>query len=374
MKRIAFVSIIIFSILLTGCWDMIDISNRIFPYTVGYDLNNEDGDKFKIAFTYPNLNALGKNASSDEMVYLASTSANSIFQAMHKLATELQYPMYLKHLKVVALSEEVLREDDLIKEIIDGINRDFIANKNAQLMAVKESTEDLLVQAVEAKNQQVVGGALYTLLLNEQKSNHFTPITLGNLIEEMDINGAAVIPLAHVKNESIAVEGGAVLKEYGLIGYLDGMENRDLSLLTNKLKDIGVDFDYEGSNLSLMITETKTKRKLVERGENLKVRLEVLMEGHIHSYTLEEGREIDSEEVLEDMQKQAADMEKKHLEKTIEKVQKELKVDLLGIGDYIGKFHPGFWKEIEKDWERIYPEIEIEVAVKVEIRRRGFTK
>lgn len=374
MKRIALVSIVVFSILLTGCWDMIDINSRIFPYSVGYDLNKGEGEKFLISYTYPNLSALGKNASSDQMLFLISTPAESIFQAMHKLTTELQYPMYLKHLKVIALSEEVLNEEKGVREIVDGINRDFIANKNAQLMAVKEGAKSLLEGAVKAKKQQVVGGALYTLLLNEQGSSYFTPITLGNLIEETDINGAAIIPLAHIEDEDIVIEGGAVLKDYDLVGYINGMENSDISLLTNKLSDTGVDFNYEGANLSLMITETKTKKRLVDSEDKIKIRLEVLMEGHIHSYILEEGREIDSVEILQDMQNKAAENEKKHLERTISKVQKELKADLFSIGDYIYKFHPKLWKEIEKDWDKIYPEIDIEVDVKVLIRRRGITK
>ena len=44
------------------------------------------------------------------------------------------------------------------------------------------------------------------------------------------------------------------------------------------------------------------------------------------------------------------------------------------VYNYLDKYHHKLWEEIEDDWDKIYPEIEIDVVVDVKIRRRGITK
>jgi hypothetical protein len=71
------------------------------------------------------------------------------------------------------------------------------------------------------------------------------------------------------------------------------------------------------------------------------------------------------------MQNTIAEDIKGDIEMAVKRVQKEYKADVLNLRNYINKYHPIIWEKIKNDWEVIYPEIEIEVNVKVFIRRRG---
>ena len=42
-----------------------------------------------------------------------------------------------------------------------------------------------------------------------------------------------------------------------------------------------------------------------------------------------------------------------------------------GYREYLYKFHPKLWKEVSQDWDEVFSNMDIEVAVKVHIRRRG---
>lgn len=373
MKKIIIALIILSSLTLTGCWDMIELNNRIYPYTVGYDLDENSEEMYKITYSYPNIFALGKNPTSEDKVLLVSTNANSIFHAMHHLTTRISYPLYLKHLKVVIFSEEVLNNDDLVKEIVDGINRDYIANKNVQLLSVKDGAEAFLLGAIKSTGQQIIGGAIYNLLLNQQESTFFTPNTMANLVEDIDDSGASIIPVGNIKDNEINIEGGAVIKDYKLAGYLTPKENRAIAHLNNNVRTDGIDVDYKGHNLSLMITESKTKKRLISKDEKIKIKLNLTMEGHIHSFTLKDEVEVKTQEDNKDMERAAAEVVEVEMIQAVNKVQKELKADVLLIADYLAKYHPKLWREIEKDWDELYPEIEIEVNVEVKIRRRGLT-
>ena len=374
MKKMTIILMILSSLVLTGCWDMLDVNNRIYPYSVGFDLDENSEEMYKISYSYPNIFALGKNPTSEEKAFVVSVNGNNIFQAMHHLTTRISFPMYLKHLKVVVFSEDVLNDSDLVKEIVDGVNRDFIANKNTQLLLAKDGSEALLQGTIKSTEQQIVGGTIYNLLLNQQESSLFTPNTMGNLVEDMDDSGASIIPVGFIMDGELHIEGGAVIKDYKMVGYLAPKENRAIAHLNNDVATDGIDVDYKGHNLSLMISESKTKKKLISKDENIKIRLDLAMEGHIHSYTLKEEANVNTQQDNKDMEREAAKVVEKEMNQAVNKIQKDLKADVLFIGDYLSKFHPKLWREIEKDWDELYPDIEIEVNVTVKIRRRGLTK
>lgn len=375
MKKLLIFLMILSTLLITGCWDMVEIEDRIYPYTVGVDLNhNMDKEgKYEFTITYPNIAAIGKNASSEDPIYLVDDTANSIFELLHKLTTRLQRPIYLKLLNVITLSEEVSRDSKSMREIVDSLNRDFLTSKNVQMLVVRDSSKELLNIALASKRQQNIEGVLYNMLVNRQQASMFTPINFIDFIEEMDISDAAIVPVGAPGKEEIIVNGGALFKNYSLIGYLEPMEVRALAIINDEINEDTVDIDFNGADLSVMITGVKSKRKLENEEENLKIIYDIELEGHIHSFILDTSKTIETEETLEDMQTAIAEDIKGDIEMAVKKVQKEYKADVLNLRNYINKYHPIIWDKIKNDWEVIYPEIEIEVNVKVFIRRRGLT-
>ncbi len=65
-----------------------------------------------------------------EKKYIVSTPCSSIFQAGKEFSTNVEYPFYYKHLKVLILGEDVIKDEKLTREIIDELNRDTKINKN----------------------------------------------------------------------------------------------------------------------------------------------------------------------------------------------------------------------------------------------------
>lgn len=374
MKRLILI-LIIFSMLLTsGCWDMVEVDQRIYPYTAGYDLINKEEGIYNIIFSYPNLSTLGKEGVPEERTNLKTIEAENIFDAMHKLSTQLQFGFYFKHLKTIIITEEMALEEKLMRETLDGIYRDFTANKSAEMLLTKDSSLVVLEAVEKSTKIDAVEGILNSLLQNLQKSALFTPKDVGQFIFDMDVCGAAVIPIIESKDDELKIEGGAVFKDYKLIGYIDGIQNRDIAYLRNETKDYSYTTKYKGNEITLMLTDIKSKPKLIEARDKIKIKMKVELESHIHSYILGDEYHIHSKEILEDIQNQVAKEYETQFENTIDIFQKEFNVDILEIGDHLRKFHPKTWKKIKDDWDKIYPEIEIDFDVEVAIRRRGLTK
>lgn len=354
---------------------MVELNQRIFPYSVGIDFNeNKDHEPLNVTFTYPNINALGKNATQETRVHAITASGMDMFSAIHHLSSRLQFPLFNKHLKVMVLQEDVAKNKKLVKEIVDGINRDFIINKTLDMVVVRDdSAEDLLKSIPEIERQETVEGTLLSMLNNVQYSSQFTPKRLSDFIEDMDNRGASILPVVHKREGEIEFSGGAVIKDYALFGYINHLENKDIAMLNQALKEDGFHTVYNGTTLSILGINIKSKKKL-EDSDNLKLIYNVSIDGQIHEYTLADGTAIDSEEVIRGMEAALEKDIEESLNKTIKKLQKEYKADVIKAADYLKKFHNKVWTQVENDWENIFSNADITAKVDVKMRRRGLTK
>jgi len=372
MKRIALFMIIVISLIFTtGCWDLGEINERIFPYSVGIDVNTnlEEDEEYLITFSYPNIDAMGDDPNSDTKVFIISTKANNIFDGVKKLSDRVDKPIDLKHLKVLAISEEVAKDKKNLLQIVDGLNRDFTINKAVYLLLTKD-IEELFEAKLESKRQETIEGLIYTLLRNNQKSTRFTSRTLNEFIESMDKSSSSFIPLAKAVNDEIIISGGAVFKDYSLIGHIDEEENRSINILNKNFSEDELETNYKGTSLALETTNVKVKKRLDNSDGNLNIVYSVELEGQIQEYILDHGKDLDIKGIHE-MEDALEDKIKRDLQDTVYKIQNELKADIIGIGDYIYKYHPKIWRDIKKDWEDIFPQMDIDVNVEVKIRRRG---
>lgn len=374
MKKLILLLLIFTMILTTACWDMIEINDRVFPYTVGIDPNYEGEKDFLITFSYPNINALGNNATSDEKVFMITDEADNLFESTHNLSTRIQQPIYLKHLKVLVVSEEIAKESESMKGIIDGLNRDFIINKMVDLVVVKDNAEKLIETKINSTRQESIEGVLYSILKNEQDSTRFTPKGISEFVGDMDRCSATIVPLSKTKGDEIVVSGGAIFQDYKLKGYVSGKENKDIALLNGQIRHDGIDIDFRDKSLSILIVNQNNKKKLIEK-ENIKIKYSIEIEGQIQQYTIiNETSDEESEVIIRDMEKAVEDTIEESLRTTIERLQKDIKADVIGVAKYLQKFYPKLWNEVKDDWDTIFPNITIEPEVKMHIRRRGLVR
>lgn len=374
-KKIIYLSIIIILIpFMTGCWDMQEINQILFPYSIGIDLNEGEGERYVITITYPNINAIGKNATQEERIHIVSTVASSVFEGATQLSTRLQYPFNFKMLRVLVLGKNITNDAGTVKEIIDGMSRDFSISKKVRILHAEDSAEDLLLSIPNAKRQEVIEGTLFSMLSGKRSTFRYTPITLTDFIREIDLSGVAIAPRAATGVEDIKFFGGAIFKDYKLIGYLDEVQNRALAILKGEWKSDLVVAPFEDMTISYMTTGSKLKRKLIKSNEELKVRLEIRVEGALQEYIHKENPTLNNTELVRNMEKAIEKELTKETSQILELLQKEYKSDAIGIGEYISKFHPKVWTEVGNDWDEVFADMDIEVDIDVKIRRRGLVQ
>lgn len=373
MRRRTFIIFIIPLIFLTGCWDKVEIDQRTFVSSIGVDLNEEaEGmNQYVVTYEYPNINAIGKNATEDTKTYVTSTSCSSIFQAGRELSTKEPFPFYYKHLKILVLGDELVHHEKLVRQIIDELNRDTKINKKLQVLVADGKAIDVIKANVT--REQTTDGVLYSTVKDNKNSSRFTPKTLTGMISDFGFSGITITPRVSIKDNRYLVSGGCIMKNYSHLAWIDQKENRSINLMMGKVKSETVDVIYNDDLVSYTVTDGKSSKDVII-DKDITVNLSIRLEGYLQGYIMEENKTAYKNEILMEMEKAIENKITKEIEKTLKVLQQEYNADVIGIGEHISKFNPKEWHQMKESWEDIFPQVKFNVSVDTKIRRTGLTK
>lgn len=357
---------------LVGCWDKVEVDQRAFVSSMGIDLNDKDKmNRFIVTYEYPNINAIGKNATEDTKTFVVSTPSSSIFQAGRQFTTSVAFPFYYKHAKVVVLGEDLANEGKLVREIIDELNRDTKINKKIQILVSEGKAIDIL--RANIKQDQTTDGIIYTALKGTNNASRFIPQTLVEMIKDADYSGVTLVPKIAKRGKEVVISGGCVMKDYQHIAWIGEKESRSLSLINGKTKSDTIDVPYKDSIVSYAITDVSSTKD-VRIDEEIIVDIPIKIEGYLQGYIEGDDRTVYDDEVLKDMEKVIEKFMKKEIERTLKLIQDEYNADLIGIGEDLSKFHHRKWNKIKDRWDEIFPEVKFNVSIDAKIRRTGLIK
>lgn len=374
-KRLLFVILLIsISTMLVACWDMEDINERIFVTSVGIDFNNDKEKKgdYIITYVYPNIYAMGKNPTQEEDRFVVSTVTETLFDANRHLATRIDKPFYFKHLKVIVIGEEFLKYENLVKEVLDGLNRDSRINRNVKIAVAEGTAKDIL--EIRPKQEPITGGYLNEVIENDTQSSRFTSQTLTRLTKEFDISDVTLAPKVKKVKDDLVISGAAILRDYKLLGWIGEEENRILSIMNGKVKTELMNVSVDDVLVSYVITGVKCKKDVSTANNKIKATFDIHTEGYIQQYTFAKGKHTFQDGFIEKVEKELEKKIKKEAEDLVNHMQTFHKADIFGVGEYLSKHRPEVWKDIYKDWSKIFPDVDFEINVDSKVRRTGVTK
>ena len=222
MKRIL---IIVLSLLvLTGCYDYVELNELSIITMITIDKSD---NKYNISFEI--LNDEKENEDKSKMKSTIVTgSGNSIAQAIANTTKSTPKRSYFGHLKVLAISKEVARDD--LKEIIDYFLRSP-SIRNEFYLVITEKNSSLLLA-----NRQLVVSDVISSMLKENKYNH--NITSNNIFEDILIDifekgKDATIPVIDNNEDEIVISGTALLSDLKMTKILSPKDSSILNILIN---------------------------------------------------------------------------------------------------------------------------------------------
>jgi spore germination protein KC len=377
-------------LLMTGCWNRRELNELSIAVAMGLDKATDGQIMVTVQLVNPGEIASKKAAgSSGAPVTTFRMEGHSIFEALRRLTLKLNRKIYLSHLRMLIIGEELARNG--IANPIDHLSRDHEMRTDFAIVIAKNArAEDML--DILTPQEKIPANKLYSslrvgeeawastskvsldMLLDDLASEGKNPALTGLLMKGKHSEGKKMTNLQVTDTETILYYGGfAVFRKDKLIGWLKEDDSKGYNYIRDKVKSTVIVNKCSDGYIEVELIQSKTKVKgaLTERGKP-KITIEVEGEGNVGDVSCD----IDMTDPA--TIPRIEEMAEKHMKKVIEGVvhtaQSKYKSDILGFGDTIHRAYPKQWKEWKQDWEPIFQNMSVQVNVNMEIRRIGTIK
>lgn len=361
--------------LTTGCWDRVELSDRTFDLAASADLN-EDGT-YSTAAQFVNPSKLEQSskggAAGDKPYFIEKGSGKSTLESIQKTRQKLSRIITRGHRRNYYIGEDLAKHG--IKDMLDAFSRDPGNRIRMDIWVVKGDTGLAALQVPyplekipsisPVKIRKAVGGLLgasYIDFMMDSSAEGSSPT-----LPVVDIvQGEA-------EQKTFRFYGRAIFNhDYQLVGYLNFIEGayRQWILKGISYIDIAEQIPNAGGSVGVIVTKFGSRLKSSISTEN-KVKMEVVLSGVGQVIENNTNLDLSHEKSLERVQEEINKKTSEQVLEMITKVQKEYGTDIFGFNHALNRQHPSEWNRLKGQWDTIFPEIEVKVRVKINIKYIG---
>ena len=366
MKNIKIIIItIIISILLTGCWDSVEINKREYIFAVGIDKNDK-----ALTFT-SEIPKINEGSEEQRLVYTKDSENFSDFYATSYLHSEKAISDRL--MQVIVLGEDVARDSETVKRIFDEIQRSPQMNRRVKICIAKGKAQDII--NTEIPSNPIVGRFLSEMLIKLKRENYQDVYTFDEAILNLGKTGNTMIPVVEINEKSLKVERAGVFKEYELKGFLEPDEVAAVMVVLNpnKAKIRNVNIMVEGTNVSLGVVDIIMTTDMYLGGDKLTVDYYATLNSYIDSFIIGSNK-LEDQSYLNKIKEEAIKSILAVSESTLYKLQHVYKTDLLKIKEGLFKYHKQDYEKISDKYDEVFEAADINIHLDMVIKSTGLVK
>lgn len=383
-KVLNLILVLSLALLLTGCWDRIEIDRRAFVSTIGIDVgsdvdkkeslsedvdinNYKDMNMVKITYGFPDLRHMDTQKGTTEGLSL-TVDGYSPTDAYFKAASMSSRSLHFGHSKLLLLSNKVFDYPELEKEILDYIEREPNLNRSIIMAIVKGNTEDYI--KVKPMMEDGIDSYITNLLGNSRITGTISPITLTKYIDMVKSKSISMLPVFDLKSEDeIELEGVAVIENNKIKAYLNNNEIENVQILRSDIGSSKKVVTSGGHPIDYYIETVDSNLDIKYIDNKLHLKYSIFTEGDLAGYYTD-AKEIEAKDIKILEEELNTQMEKELLEVAY-RTKNDLKLDVLEIEDKVKKYHYKLWESIKDNWSEEFQKAEISIVVKNQIRTVG---
>ena len=383
-KYLFFSLIILSALMLTGCWDRVEIDRRAFVSTVGIDVGSDIDKKdifnndnniedyrdlniVKITYGFPDLRHMDTQKGTTEGLSL-TVEGYSPIDAYFKAASKSSRSLHFGHSKLLLLSNKIFDYPDLEKEVMDYIEREPNLNRSIVMAIVNGDTSDYL--KVKPMMEDSIDSYITNLLGNSSINGIISPITLTKYIDMVKSKSVSMLPVFNLKGkDDIVLQGVAIIEDNMIKNYLDNDQMENIQILRSDIGSAKKVVTSGGHPVDYYIENVDTNLDIKYIDNKLHLNYTILAEGDLAGYY------TDAEDLTDKDIKALENQFNKQMEKELLEIayttKNDMKLDVLGIQDKIKKYHTSLWNDIKDNWDKEFLNAEISIDVNNQIRTVG---
>lgn len=381
-NKIIVVTLALSALTLTSCWDGVEINKRAVIFSLGIDKDMDKMDmketdsldypsRYTVSYAIPDMSKVsGSESISKDIVSIETAKSTTFSTSIEEVQTKTPDTINFGHTKAILIGADLLRDPNMMKEIIDALERNMLFARSIPLFAVRNTAAEVM----EVRNDQhpMIGLYIMSYVNNKERAvSRYKEALLGNTIRNMRENNAVVIPIIDVIEESkIEIQGGALLKDFKLKAWFTPEEIRGILWIEGKVRGAKIPIPVDKSYLSYTVREQNSKISFFTKDNKVYCKIDIINEGDIGEYYINNTHPLTDLETVRKIESQINSKIKKEVAHLIDQT-KEYDTDIIGFGTELYRQHPKWWDHVADNWDNSYRNMPIEINVDTKIRRTG---
>jgi spore germination protein len=296
-----------------------------------------------------------------------------VFKSVRLAATRSSRSLYFEHNKLVLIGEKLARSD-YFTDVMDLLLRDREMRRRMKIVVVQGKAKDAL--DIHSPQENLTTQYLDSLTKNNLRTGRMpADMPIGDLSEKL-IGKMSFITqrLIPYENEGKMI-GSAVFHghDHKMVGWLTGQETEALLWLTGKLKGgVTVGTLPNGDRIAYEIRTVDTKIIPKVRQGKFEFDIKIQSEGSLGESWAH--RDALDKKFVNEVEKATEQEIQRITRDVIQKLQKQLGVDVIGLGDTLSRKEPKVWEQVKNDWDHgknYFRDAKINVDVEATVRFQG---
>lgn len=373
-RKIIFPGLVMLFVL-TGCWDIKEIEDVGIITGMGLDVDEENDDLTMInQYVVPGKIPTQQSSSQQSVPYQnISQSGKTFFEIIRDNSLESNRPPNYTHLKSI-LASTTLFEKERADKVIDLFIRDHEFRRTTPVYLTRDPVLDIL--STDPAKEFFPSIQIKSLSENSNKNNkNPTNLTIGDMSQLISEMKSFLIPGITLNEGKIKSSGAAIIEAESskYVGWIDIADMEGIRYIHNTVQGGFLYLDEEvidDGPIALEIKGSKTKFKTKVSGEEPEMTIQIKT-----STVLAEdwgtGRNVYNKGWKKEIEDAANKVIQEKVERVLKLAQQEYQIDFLNVSKWVHIHEPRYWKEHEKEWSEIFPDMTFKVEVTTEITDFG---
>jgi spore germination protein KC len=368
-------------LLLSGCWDRVEVNDLALISAAGIDKKSDNTIELSVQVFIPRstgtqgMSSGGTGGGTSDQTMVRSAEGITFADAMMKLQEELPRTIFWGHDEIFVIGSELAREG--IQPLLDFMVRHPQIRQSAFIFISKNKAKRQLelMPPLERSSSEV--------LREMARSGVGMKVSLKDVIQRLSSDAGAVgLPwVEELPDEpgqsglktSPYISGTAVFKKDKLVGHINDELTRGVLWLRNEIKQamITVKPDIAEGLISMKLLRGHTR--LIPKIENGKWKITVM--GETEDDIVQNGTNLRlmNPKFARMLEKDVETDIQNRMQEALDQVQINMKADVLGFARAFHRKYPGIWRKEKQNWDEIFPKVEVSFNIKAHVRRPGMT-
>lgn len=343
------------------------------------DNNTQNIDKFKsedgnsrFNVTINKANAASFSGNTEDTNYIAVADNETIAGALSLLNINSKQNMYLGYTEVIVLGHELLKDQELLKETIDTLERNREISREVFILATEGKASDILSE--EISSDKMVGRYISQFYRNNNGINISRVFNkdLENLAKSLYATGSAIVPSVEIENSFVKVNGIAVIKNFKLIELLSKSQIKGYLWVIGGGEGLSVSTKYNDVYVPLNINKNKTEINFKEENGNLICEVNINIVGSIEGYNFDYNGVFD-ETLIQGLSESYEDIIEQEIHEVFNLFQNNYLIDVFEFTEMVRKKNNDIYRKFETD-EDLFQNMQLKTNVSVNIKSIGSIK